>query len=619
MQNGYSGKLLWVDLSQKRTWTEDLDEQLVRQFIGGVGLGVRILLSEQKPGVDPFGPENIIGFMPGLFGGTDVPSASRLTVVSKSPLTGGWGDASVGGFAAYNIRRAGYDGVMVKGIAEQPLYLLIDNDRVELRDAGNLWGLDTFETTDQIHREVGSDKFETLCIGPAGEKKSLIAAIIAEKERAAGRSGMAAVMGAKKLKAVAIRGSKKVPVADEARFKVLRKDFLKALQDPAKMFIQGLKKGGTAANTEALIAMGAGPIKNWSLLGAESLPENSPKYGAWINGMKVGTHTCSKCPVACKGVIEFRGDKHPRPEYETIVGFGALSLNLDVDSVVEANLICNQYGIDTISASGTVAFAIDCFENSVIDITQTKGLKLLWGETEAILELLRQIGKREGFGDIVADGVKMASHRLGPASEAYAVHVHGQELAYHDPRLFPARGTAYFCDPTPGRHTTFIAGVMTELKQSLGPDPQFKMEEVEVRDFGSKRKPYGFASRFEQVTASTGMCKFVMMSGALPLIDFINALTGWDFSLDEMLLTGERIQSARQLFNIREGIQPVDFRLPERVSKPAETGPFKHVSIDFSELRKQYYDAMNWDVETGYPKRDRMRELGMTSLLANVY
>jgi len=621
MVAGYSGKILVVNLTSGKVVEEHLDEQLYRDFIGGVGLGVRLLYQRQPGRADPMGEQNILGFMPGLLSGTTVPGTSRLTIVSKSPLSGSWGDANVGGYLAYEMKRAGYDCVLFLGISPHPVYLLIYQGKAELKDATHLWGKDTIVTEEILRKEVGDHRLKVISIGPAGESKSLISAIITEGGNgAAGRSGLGAVMGSKLLKAIAVRGEQAVPVADSARIQQLRQQFIKDVKGTDVSFIKTLKNIGTQGSTHAFITTGATPIKNWSLVGMDALSDAMPAYEPYeskISKYKAKNFACATCPIGCKGILESDeiGGECGRPEYETIAGFGPMCLNDDIISIIRANDICNRYGIDTISAGSTIAFAIDCYERGIITKRDTDGIELTWGNSSAIIAMLKKMVQREGFGDILADGAKRAAEKIGHGAEECVVDVGGQELGFHDPRQFPSRGTGYICDPTPGRHTTFLAGKLFESGGLPGPYPELWGSEVELRDYAHKNLIYNALIKYEQVAASAGICKFIFWQETWPLIDFIAAATGWDFNIGEMLVTGERIQTMRQLFNIREGIEPKQFQLPQKLDKPATTGPYKGISVDFDILRKQYYEAMGWDPETGYPVKSRLKELGIGDLI----
>jgi len=621
MTTAYTGKVLVVDLTLAKVKEEQLKEELYRDFIGGVGLGVRLLYERQPGKVDPLGEENILGFMPGLLGGTAVPGSSRLTVVSKSPLTGGWGDASVGGYIAPEIKQAGYDGILVQGISPRPVYLLLYQGKAELRDAFHLWGRDTIETQEILRKEIGDRRLRVICIGPAGEAQSLISAIMSEgrEGRAAARSGLGAVMGSKRLKAIAVRGQNVIPVADSAQVSKLRRQFVNGVKETETLFIKALKTGGTAGYTHPFVTAGATPFKNWSLIGAESMPAYEP-FDDRINKYVVRRSACAGCPIGCSATLKSEeiGGEYDRPEYETVAAFGPMCLNNDVATVINANDICNHYGIDTISTGNVIAFAMECYERGIITKQDTDGIELTWGNGQAIVAMVEMVAKREGFGAILADGVKRAAERIGRGAEEWAIHVGGQELGYHDPRQIPSRGTAYICDPTPGRHTTFLVARLLEAGPLPGPYPEFWKPRVEYRDYGHKSVIYNRCATYEQVLASAGMCKFLIFQPGLRLIEFISAVTGWDFSLAETQVTGERIQTMRQLFNIREGIDPKHFRLPQRVSQPATMGPYKDAPLDFDLLRRQYYEAMGWDVDTGYPKKAKLDELGLKEFAGDI-
>lgn len=619
MSAGYNGRVLVVDLGSGTVREEPLPSQLYRDFIGGVGLGAKLLYQHQPGKVDPLGQQSILGFMPGLLGGTPVPAASRLTIVSKSPLTGGWGDASVGGYIGYELKRAGYDGILFCGVSPKSVYLLIHHGKAELRDASHLWGKDTIETQDVLRREIGDTRLRVACIGPAGEKLSLISSIIVDKDRAAARSGLGAVMGSKRLKAVAVRGESAVQVVDPAQVRLLQRQFIRDVRETKVKFIDTLKTMGTVGTTEGFIVGGATPIKNWSLIGLDALSEAMPSYQPYesrINRYLVKRTACAGCSIGCGGNVKTEETGEcPRPEYETVAGFGPMCLNNDMVSIITANGICNRYGVDTISASTTIAFAIECYQRGIITKEDTDGIELTWNNPFAVIAMLRKMVEREGFGAVLADGVKKAAEKIGHGAEEYAIHIGGQEPGFHDPRQLPARGTGYICDPTPGRHTTFFAGTILERGSSPGPYPELWGSQVELRDYEHKAAIYSVAIKYEQVIASAGVCKFVMFQGTFPLIDFISAVTGWDLSPTETLVIGERIQTLRQLFNIREGINPKEFCLPQRASQPATTGPFKGIPVDFEVLRQQYYEAMGWDPQTGYPLKSRLEELGLGDLV----
>jgi len=358
MLGGYMGKILLVDLTQGTTKEEPLEEETYRSFIGGAGLGAKVLYEHMKAGVDPLGPENWLGFVTGPLTGTNIPLSARFTAVAKSPLTDTWGEANSGGYWGAELKTAGYDAVFFSGVSSKPVYLWIDNGSAELRDAADLWGMDTAETTQAIQDKLGDPKVRVACIGPAGEMQSLLSSIIVDRFRAMARMGLGAVMGSKKLKAVAVRGTKKVPVANTAKLKELRDDFMATIK--ASKYFDGHSTIGTSGGIERNLKGGSSPVKNWSLIGGEAMPscvnlgpETSKRY--WVK--KQG---CFACPVACGAVnrvesAPYQVDEARRPEYETLASFGTMCLNDNFESIVKAGDICDRYGMDTISAGTVIA------------------------------------------------------------------------------------------------------------------------------------------------------------------------------------------------------------------------------------------------------------------------
>lgn len=620
MPKGYMGKVAFVDLAAGSVREEPLEDEICRRFIGGFGLGVRILYERMPANVDPLGPDNLLGFVTGPLTGTPVPSSGRYTVVGKAPLTGTWGDSNSGGYFGPELKAAGYDAVFFSGISPKPVYLLLYDGKAELRDAAHLWGKDTVDTEEILRQELGDPAIRVACIGPSGESQSLIAAIITEKGRAAGRGGLAAVMGAKRLKAIAARGTSKVAVADSSRISALRKEYVKALSGEKAGSAPLFRTYGLAGLVGAMVKGGGAPIKNWNLIGAEAFPNYTKLDGPEVIKYEVKKFACKGCPIACGGIVRLdkgpyaiKGEGH-KPEYETLITFGTLCLSDDVEAVIKANDICNRSGLDTISAGAAIAFAIECYEAGIVGKQETDGIELTWGNTPAVIAMLEKLARREGFGAVLADGVKKAAEQIGRGSEKFAIHVHGQELPAHDPRLPTPYGVAYISDPTPGRHTSGLAMVGNE-RMPVGPYPELKADIKGVHDYQAKASSYFIASNYGQVLSCSGGCLFsVLTGGNFPLVEFIAAVTGWDFTFSELLTTGQRIQTLRQLFNIREGLKPADFSLPDRVKEPPFGGPFARQIIDLDALRMLYYRAMDWDIETGRPSEAALQELGLAEL-----
>ncbi len=586
---GYMGKILWVDLSIEKINEETPDERVYKDYIGGYGVGARILYDRMKPGEDPLGPNNILGLITGPFTGTPIPSGARYAAVAKSPLTGGWGDANSGGYFGPYLKFSGYDGVFFTGQSPKPVYLLIDEGIAELKDASHLWGKDAYETEQILEDEYGS-QCRVACIGPAGENLSLIAAIMTDKGSAAGRSGLGAVMGSKKLKAVVAKGTKIVELADKAAADRLRKEHVQSIQVPGFGGIESLHKYGTSAMTHLSAHSGDTPVRNWGGIGINDLPDvaglNKDTLATYVS--KAGG--CWHCPVACKAVLKEGTGEYKyeagirRPEYETQGSFGANCGNANAESINKANDICNRYGLDTISAGSVMAFAIELYENGIITSKDTGGIELTWGNHHALVTMTEKMAKREGVGDLLADGVKVAAEKIGNGAEKFAVHIGGEEVGMHDPKLSGFGGTPwarYNLDATPGRHT-----------QGFGPS--------------------GFRGH---IVNASGLCLIGLGFEAGPekLVDFLNAITGLDYTITEMLKAGERIAILRHLFNLREGINELNFVTHPRLygDPPQETGPLAGVTIDTKAQNYWNLGALDWDLITTKPSRQKLLELGL--------
>ena len=657
MNYGYLGKYLIVNLTSKEIKEESPDQEIYKSYFGGIGTGVRYLYDNQPEKVDPLGPENILGFVPGLLNGTNFPFSGRYTIVGKSPLTGTWGDSNSGGYFGPELKNAGFDAVFIKGISDNPVYLWIKDGKVELRDANHLWGKDSYETEKNIKKELGDDRVRVASIGPSGEKLSLISGIANDMGRIAARSGLGAVMGSKKLKAVAVRGTGKIHIYDEEIFRELRKQAIEPMKlKPRKLtkimmflfkplmgwmlrkgkfsmsdtgvMVEGFGTHGTTMLMSASSEMGDAPVKNWKGSGAKDFPMKKASYKISddnITKYKVKKYNCQACPLGCGAILKideglYKLEETHRPEYETLAAFGSMSLNDNAESIIMANDICNRYGLDTISAGATIAFAIELFEENIITKDDTDGIELTWGNSEAIIEMLKKLANREGFGDILADGVKVASEKIGKGSEKYAMHVLGQELSMHDPRLNPSFGTTYVTDPTPARHTQGGAGFQ-EFGFSINAIEGLNLPEIERYEYKNKGKAHALTSIAIIIQDSVGICEFSGMFGKAPYVKILNAATGWKFTLEELMKAGERIQTLRQVFNVREGIKPSDMKLPDRVKgiPPLSTGATANITIDIDSMVEAFYKVMDWNLKDGKPSEEKLRELGLTKAIADLY
>jgi len=648
--HGFFGKVLIVDLSRGRIENHSLPPAIYRQVLGGYGLGARLLYDWMPPHADPLGPDNVLGFIPGLLTGAGVLFGGRFMVVGKSPLTGGWGDANCGGHFGPVLRSAGLDGLFFTGVSEEPVYLVIDGDEVALKDASHLWGLETVETEQRLKEDVGRGA-EVVSIGPAGESRSLIAAIITDGGRAAARSGLAAVMGAKRLKAVVVRGRERLPIRDKEALTRLSREYGRIFQrDPSPLspllfrltktlapllrllrikpsgpvdaIIHLYRKYGTSGATALTTEVGDAPIWNWRGVAARDFPlSRSVRISdEAVIEHKLRSYGCRYCPVRCGGIVGVDGgssgavEEAHKPEYETLAAFGPLLLNDDLEAIVKINTLCDRFGLDTISTGVTVAFAIECAEHGLIDGALGDGLTLSWGNAEAIVELVGRIARRDGIGDVLADGVKRAAERIGGGAEDFAMHAGGQELPMHDARYEPALGLAYMVDATPGRHNTANSGFLDS--------PGFR-HVLEAKGLSSsgryayhkKGRELALINRYLQVVNCAGLCMFSLMMGRPPVREWLNAATGWELSLQELLRIGHRVQVLRHLFNLREGIGVGDISLPSRASgrSPLDKGPLRGVSLDMEAMKRDYFQAMGYS-EDGAPTRDLLDSLGLTGI-----
>jgi aldehyde:ferredoxin oxidoreductase len=588
MAGGYMGKLLWVNLSTGKLDVESPEESLYRDFVGGYGLGAKLLYVRQKAGVNALGPDNTLGLITGPLTGTPATFGARYAAVAKSPLTGGWGDANSGGYFGPHLKFAGFDGVFFTGISPHPVYLLIDNGKAEIKDASHLWGKGAYETEDILEAQYGRTA-KVVTIGPAGEKMCLISCIMSNKGDAAARSGLGAVMGSKKLKAVVAKGEMKVPIFNQEAATKLRQEHIAG----GKTFFERFNKYGTSSHADASAHSGDTPVRNWGGIGVRDLPDVSGLKGDLAIANVDRRKGCWHCPAQCKATLKAGTGEYKYPagthrlEYESMGALGANCSNTNLESLNMANHICNSYGMDTISAGSTIAFAMECYENGIITSRDTDGIELTWGNHRSLIAMLEKMVKREGFGDVLADGVKLAAERIGPEAEQFAVHIGGQELGMHDPKggffAFAGKpmGSMYHMDAAPGRHTGY---------------------------FG----PTGFIGYFLN---AAGFC----MHGSIPgdparyLQGFMSTITGWDRPVEELLKLGDRIGTMRHLFTLREGDNPILRKVHPRIlgRPPQSEGPIAGVSVDIEAQDYWNLGYLDWDRFTTKPSKNKLLELGL--------
>ncbi|TXT57229.1 MAG: Tungsten-containing aldehyde ferredoxin oxidoreductase [Promethearchaeota archaeon] len=652
--NGYFGKVLWIDLTEKKFEEKAVSDEIYRKYIGGYGLGCKLIYDNMNPKQDPLSEDSLLGFFPGLLTGSTAPFTGRYMVVGKSPLTGTWGDANSGGTFGPEIKKCGYDGIVIKGKSESPTYVSIIEGDKSFKDASELWGKDIIEAENLVKEKHG--KFiKTAGIGQAGEKLSRISGVVNDKGRIAARSGLGATMGSKNLKLIALRGREKLSYHDKEKFQDLVKTYhttnpngkagkLKrrligqipkipkllsklggADGGPPGLISVVYRNFGTSfANTLSAIS-GDSPVKNWDGIGLLDFPTDQVKNISThvFNNYKKREYGCYSCPIQCGGICEVPEldlEETHLPEYETCCSFGTLLLNDDPMSIFTLNELCNRAGLDTISTGATVAFAIECFEKGILTKDDTDGLELTWGNSEAIIEVVKKIIKREGIGDVLADGVKIASEKIGKGSEKYAIHSLGEELPMHDPKYFKSLGFSYAFDPTPGRHTTASVD-FNEVGAVDKFEPKIKLPEDRKENEQSRLEAQRIFTGFHQVMCSTGLCMFSTSMGQYPFIDIINAFTGWDMDGEELITTGLRIQTLRQAFTVREGVIISENTLPGRSvgNPPFEKGPHEGVTIQYRDFYDDFCKLIGWNPKNGYPLKETLKELDLDFAIKDLY
>ncbi|MHA1915053.1 MAG: aldehyde ferredoxin oxidoreductase family protein [Promethearchaeota archaeon] len=612
MEKSYFGKILWIDLTENTFKEESLLEEYYRQYLGGYGLATKLLYENMPAKTDPLGSEAIFGFFPGLLTGTVAPLSGRFMVAGKSPLTGTWGDANCGGYFGPEIKKCGFDAFLIKGKAATPMYVTIIDGDMQILDASDLWGLDVVQTEDKLTQKHG--KVQVASIGQSGEKISLISGIVNDKARIAGRSGFGAVMGSKNLKAIVLRGNNKINLADKELLTKSTQEYNQTIQNAGGV-VQMFKTMGTTAGNTMMIQMGDTPIKNWSGNPKEDYPGEKQNK---ISGMELGKYKqkdygCFSCPVHCGAIMkvpEVGLEETHRPEYETCAVFGPMLLNDDLMSIFTVNDICNRAGIDTISAGTAVAFAIECFENGIIGPDDTDGLKLNWGNSSAIVELTKKIISREGIGDILADGVKIASEKIGKGSEKYAIHTGGQEIGMHSSKFYKSMGASYAYDSTPGRHTvpTLDFSTFGPMGKPNGLYEGFSLPEGFRNPGDDRSEAERLVLAIAQSANSLGLCMFIGSFLKYPLVELIKGAVGWDININELVKTGMRIQTLRQAFTLREGIDIINNKLPERA-----------VGIDYLADYKGLCEKMGWNPENAYPLKDTLTNLNLDFVIKDLY
>jgi len=612
------GKQLRISLNDFGFKYEKVDEKTLKNYLGGVGYAAKILYNELEKGVDPLSPDNKIIFATGPLTSYRVPGGGSIEICFKSPLTNAWGEARCGGNFGPDLKKAGYECIIFEEKAPKPVYLFIDDDKIEFKDASHLLGKMVSEKIKIIRGEIEDKDISVMCIGIAGENLAHIASVMFEG-RAAGRCGAGAVMGSKNLIAVAVKGSAKLEVKNPDELKEVLKEVRDVLKESD--IAQGFRQFGTIGDMAGNDAAGDWPTKNWQ---SNNWGKGEQLFDYYNNHNFIRNKMCYKgCPVACGRLAKvdqgkFKTPSHEGAEYESVSAFTAFVFNEDVDAAIHSTYLCNEYGIDTISAGGIIAFAMECYENKLISKKEADNLDLSWGNSEVLPILVEKISKREGLGNILADGVAKAAQKIGQGAEKYAIHGKGLEGPAHDPRsgklLAVTFGTANrgMCHIHPLEGMAYDSGKISWGLIPYGvPDPN-QLDRWDEKGKGEITKTLQDGLILPDIL---GVCKFFMYFGLTleHYAKFLSALYGWQFEGNDLLKIGERVNNLQRLFNIREGFSKKNDIIPERAKQRPLFGAYKEeercIIKDYEGMLEEYYKARGWDTKTGIPKKKKLIEL----------
>ena len=632
MPYGYTGNILHVDLSSKKLWIENPPEAFYRTYWGGRALAFYYMLHQMKTHTDPLSPDNLLIFAPGVLTGTPAPAIPRYTVCAKSPLTGAEGEAEAGGWWGPELKKTGFDAIVIKGSSSTPVYLYIKDGKAEIKDATHLWGKDTGETQKIIKDELVDDKVRIAQIGPAGENLVRFANIVNELKHFNGRNGLGAVMGSKKLKAIAVRGTKPIELYDKERVSQVTKDITKRIM--GNPLSKDLRNLGTPATVRPFYEAGCLPSYNWTTgyfqegenLTAETLNKTILK----------GTKGCYACPIRCKRVVEVDepglkvDPAYGGPEYETIASLGSLCGISDLKYIAKANELCNKYTMDTISTGMVIAFAVQCYEEGILTKEDTDGIELTFGNKEVVLKIIEKIAHREGLGDLLSQGSYLAAQKIGKGAEKFIHQVKGQEIPMHDPRLKTGVGLQYALSDYGADHMKAAHDPFFKDQDSVGVKEMKGLgilEPVSPTDIGEKKVAlFKLLDIYWTVFDILGVCDFGYVPRSVgtmgELLEIIRATTGWEATWFELMKVGERSINMARIFNYREGFTSQDDTLPEVFFRDFKGGPLDGQGAinkkDFEKAIKLRYELMGWNPDTGIPTTAKLIELGLDWLIDEV-
>jgi aldehyde:ferredoxin oxidoreductase len=624
---GYMGKILRVNLSKRSISKDILSETDAKKYLGGRGIAAKILFNELEPGIDPLGPENKLVYAAGPLAATGIPLNSRWLVAARSPLTGIWGESTCGGTFAVQLRKAGYDALVVEGTSREPVYINIFDDEVEVRSAAHIWGEMCLETELEIARDLGivqrkENNPAVANIGPAGERLVRFAAVMHTAHRAAGRAGLGAVMGSKKLKAIAVRGTKKVPIAKPQKLmEMIRAASSETVTNPT---IVNFTKYGQIGLVASLQALGMLPTKNFQQGTFDEYESISGETLA--QGILKSRNTCSECAVRCKREVEVLegpyapvDPKYGGPEYENDAALGSLLLVGDLKAISRENQLCNAYGLDTISTGVVIAWVMECYDRGILSKPDIDGIEATWGNADAVLKLIEKIATRDGVGNFLAEGVRRAAKKFGRGSERYAVEVKGMEIPMHEPRAKKGMGLSYATSNRGGCHVQSFHDTDMEAPNAspeIGiSNPIDKHETTRNKvDIIKRSQDWVAVTNSLLLCTSPGWVRFNYVKPSFNA-EALNAITGWDMKVEDLLLAGERMNNLCRCFNAREGLTRKDDYLPPRFTEdPLPDGPSKGQRLtkeQLDDMLDNYYDLRGWDKITGNPTEAKLRELGL--------
>ncbi len=632
MSYGYTGNILHVDLSAKKHWIENPPENFYRTYWGGRALALYYMLKKMKPHIDPLSPDNLLIFAPSVITGTPAPAIPRYTVCAKSPLTGAEGEAEAGGWWGPELKKAGFDALIIRGASSTPVYLWINDGKIEIKDATHLWGKDTGETQKIIREELADDKVRIAQIGPAGENLVRFANIVNELKHFNGRNGLGAVMGSKKLKAIAVRGTKPINLYNKEKINQVTKNITKRVMDNS--LSRDLRNLGTPGVVRGFYEAGCLPSYNWTTgyfqegenLTAETLNKTILK----------STKGCYACPIRCKRVVEVDEEglkvdpSYGGPEYETIVSLGSLCGISDLRFIAKANELCNKYTMDTISTGMTIAFAMQCYQEGLLTKEDTEGIDLTFGNKEALLILIEKIAHREGLGDLLSQGSYLVAQKIGKDAEKFIHQVKRQEIPMHDPRVKTGVGLQYALSDYGADHMKAPHDPFFKDQDSPGIKEMSGLgilEPISPADLGKKKVAlFKLLDIYWTVFDILGVCDFGYVPRSVgtmeELLEIVRSVTGWRTTWFELMKAGERSINMARIFNYREGFTSKDDTLPEVFYHNFKGGPLDGQGAidkeDFQKALRLHYELMGWNPDTGIPNPAKLLELGLDWLVEEV-